>query len=484
MLVSCVYFDFGCESCDVQNNLFCLLFNVFFFYRGTPRQKTKPCPVSIAGLVELHNVVMKFKNTNENSLSKQNLAAHLISKDKFKKAWEGWPEYAKNYTARIGFIRTAPRLEPTVEGTEIVILNPGFLVKKREFTTTIKCSLVPNDDGSPFVTGYEAAWREYNSYSSGMAKITAEQLNKFCNLLIMEVKYLAGCDVEWKMSGESEGVGEASGGGSSQGKNSAVTLESLSILPGDVEFDHRIVSYPKFREAATDNLVLGAIAHLSLSELESDSRSTGPASSSASAEISLEAAAGAQRSPTPATPPTLATSSAPPPPPPPPPAAATAVSIDFSNIADWDHRSGNFPLTDEALQQMQFVEAPRPKHYYAAALLLFMRPNRTNREEIVFQNLMEMWPLWFDRVLNYDEISKKPPISYSRAEVNWCQVRLEILLKDIKNPDDRKKLGLPQLTLKKNNTNCDLERNTAKSRRNGSFSSCNSNKLPVFGSFK
>jgi hypothetical protein len=163
----------------------------------------------------------------------------------------------------------------------------------------------------------------------------------------------------------------------------------------------------------------------------------------------LEAAAGAERS-----------SSAPPPPPPPPPAAATAASIDFSDIANWDHRSGRFPLTDEVLRQMQFVEAPRPKHYYAAALLLFMRPKRTNREEIVFQNLMEMWRVWFDRELKYDQISIEPPNSYSPDEVNWCRVRLEVLSKDIKNPDDRKRLGLPQSTSKRGNDLKETQRRT------------------------
>ena len=238
-----MYFDFGCESCDVHNNLFCLLFNIFFFYRGTPRKGTRPCPVSIPGLLDLHNAIVKFRNAHEDSITKLNLTTHLTSKSEYKRAWDGWPEYAKNYTARIGFIKAAPRLEPTVEGTEYITLNPGFLVKKREHTTTIKCSLVPKEDGTPFVTGYEAAWKDYNSYASSMAKIGAEQVNKFCNLLVMEIQYLAGCDVEWKMSGEGEGVGEASGGGSSQGENSAVPSESLSILAGrtgDVEFDRFI----------------------------------------------------------------------------------------------------------------------------------------------------------------------------------------------------------------------------------------------------
>jgi hypothetical protein len=238
-----VYFDFGWESCHVHNNLFCLLFNLFFFYRGTPRKASKPCPVSIQGLLDLHNAVVKFRIRHEKSISKENLSAYLTNKTEYKKAWEGWPEYAKNYTARIDFIKAEPRLEPTVEGTEYITLNPGFLVKKKEHTTTIKCSLVPKEDGTPFVTGYEAAWKDYNSYVSSMAKISAEHVNKFCNLLVMEIQYLAGCDVEWNMSGEGEGVGEASGGGSSQGENSAVPSESLSILvrmTGDVEFDRFI----------------------------------------------------------------------------------------------------------------------------------------------------------------------------------------------------------------------------------------------------
>ena len=41
----------------------------FVFYRGTPRQKMKHCPVTIKGLLDLHNAVVKFKIQNEKSNS-------------------------------------------------------------------------------------------------------------------------------------------------------------------------------------------------------------------------------------------------------------------------------------------------------------------------------------------------------------------------------------------------------------------------------
>ena len=40
-LVSCVYFDFDCESCDVHNNLFCLLFTFFRLLQGHASTKNE-----------------------------------------------------------------------------------------------------------------------------------------------------------------------------------------------------------------------------------------------------------------------------------------------------------------------------------------------------------------------------------------------------------------------------------------------------------
>ena len=119
------------------------------------------------------------------------------------------------------------------------------------------------------------------------------------------------------------------------------------------------------------------------------------------------------------------------------------------DIARWDHRSGHFPLTDSALRRMKFT-AERPKYFYAAGLILFMRAPRTALEEEVFQTLSAKWIQWFDDALTYVYFKNKGPpvlgpLAYTEAEANWCSVRMEQMDKAIKEASDRERLGLPQL---------------------------------------
>ena len=128
-------------------------------------------------------------------------------------------------------------------------------------------------------------------------------------------------------------------------------------------------------------------------------------------------------------------------------AASQNHSDDLFDIAKWDHRSGTFPLTDRALQQMTFDETKRPKYYFAAALILFMRSSHTPKEEEVLQVLREKWRDWFGVELSYEALKAGPPqvgaCAYTPAERNWCEVRMEELDKAIKEDDTRVAMGLP-----------------------------------------
>jgi hypothetical protein len=98
---------------------------------------------------------------------------------------------------------------------------------------------------------------------------------------------------------------------------------------------------------------------------------------------------------------------------------------------------------------MAFPAHPKPKYYYAAALILFLRASRTESEETVLQALSQMWTVWFGEDLTFEVLRKGPPrkgpLMYTDEEINWCEVRLAVLDKDIKDPEDRDRLGLPPL---------------------------------------
>jgi hypothetical protein len=98
---------------------------------------------------------------------------------------------------------------------------------------------------------------------------------------------------------------------------------------------------------------------------------------------------------------------------------------------------------------MAFPAHPKPKYFYAAALILFLRASRTESEETVLQTLSQMWTVWFCEDLTFEVLRKgaprKGPLMYTDEEINWCEVRLAVLDKDIKDPDDRDRLGLPPL---------------------------------------
>jgi hypothetical protein len=123
----------------------------------------------------------------------------------------------------------------------------------------------------------------------------------------------------------------------------------------------------------------------------------------------------------------------------------------LADIKNWDHRSGQFPLTESAMAEMDFSRDFSPRYYWAAALLLFMRVPRTPKEDEVFQRLSEVWPDWHGgRDLNYAFLQEGPPKkgrnSYTEAEINWCEVRMKELDKGITNEDARAQLGLPNKT--------------------------------------
>jgi hypothetical protein len=333
---------------------------------------------------------MQFKLISQDGAS---LTDYL--KAKFQSEWPGWSEYAKKFAARLSIIQSNPRLEPEVEGEDLFSLNPPLLVRKSENASKMSCALLPTKDKEAEVTfaqQFESAHSVYGS--TNQSKITIEQLVNFHKLLVMEMQYLAGCCTKWKNSGTGAGgaatlpISSGVGGGAPDPQAPHGSLSLLSLLSHVADDD---------------------------SQRQDDEQ----------VRVSQIAAVG--------------------------PRTSSEGNSALNDIAKWDHRSGHFPLTESALDQMEFPEFPRPRYYYAAALILFMRASRTAKEEEVFVKLSERWPDWFGSVeLDYAYLDKGAPQkgrdAYTAAESNWCSVRMQILSQEIKDPSDRTRLGLPAAT--------------------------------------
>jgi hypothetical protein len=326
--------------------------------------------------------------------------------------WAGWQAYQKKNTGRLSEIKRSPRLEPVRDGDQVAPINPPLLLRairgsSKETCSEVNCALEPNKEIVSFADQFSTAHTLYNK--TILTKASVEAVVNFHRLLYMEIQFLMGCDVNWK---NATALG-ASDEMSSESPESA-SQQCLSLIS------------PVPKPAA-------------LAE-----------ASAATSSSSVAAAAPAAQAPAPAG----AAASAAPAAPAPPSTKSTSLPNSEKLLADiknWDHRSGQFPLTESAMAEMDFFRDFPPRYYWAAALLLFMRVPRTPKEDEVFQRLSEVWPDWHGgRDLNYAFLQEGPPKkgrnSYTEAEINWCEVRMKELDKGITNEDARAQLGLPNKT--------------------------------------
>jgi len=377
---------------------------------------------------------MKFKLEKRGD---GNLAEYINANSKYKDQWAGWIKYAKKHAARLLHMQASPRLEPVVEGEEQISINPPLLLRKGEYLTTMSCALAPNQEGVSFAEQYAAAVSTHGK--TNLSKTSIEQLVNFHRLIKMEILYLASCDTLWKNCAGGGGIPGGSNPG--DGAGGSVVGPSLSIL----SVNAAPTLSDRVSQDDTAALRLGLSLSSATAAAASSTHAAASPSRSATAAVAAPAASAAQAAAAQASDVTKA-------------AAASDADLqggsagdaqaDLSDIKRWDHRSGQFPLIDSALEQMTFPSHPRPRYYFAAALILFMRASRTEKEEKVFRELFERWPEWFGEELDYGTLNKGPPrkgpFAYTEAEINWCEVRLQVLDKDISDAADRVRLGLPK----------------------------------------
>ena len=343
-------------------------------------------------------------------------------------------------------MRAYPRLRPVQTGEDDFAMNPPLCLRKGELAVTINCALSPSRDGVSFADQYAAANSAYDKIV--LTKITFEGVVTLHRLLFMEIQYLASCCTRWRTEQGALQVADGAGGGSGSATG------SMSILPAPAAAISQAAAAAPAASAATATAAPDAAAASPASNVGppgAAAAANGPAVAPASgaSKDSPPGAAAAANGPAAApasgaskdSPPgaaEAATASAAAPAPaasnnlPPGQAALTDTSsalsggdddsagrgaddhgvFDFNDISKWDHRTGHFPLTDSALRQMSFPSypSPRPRYYYAAALILYMRTSRTAMEDEVFQKIKQLWEEeWFSEALCYEVLVKGPP---------------------------------------------------------------------------
>ena len=111
--------------------------------------------------------------------------------------------------------------------------------------------------------------------------------------------------------------------------------------------------------------------------------------------------------------------------------SGSAKNLDFSDIANWDYRTGFFPLTDasEALQQWfnlfpEDSDLAKPRYYFAVAILLYMRDPCTQEEEGAFERLNSSWQVWYDGdQISYEALLKGQPSAPPRYAYNDDEIK-------------------------------------------------------------
>ena len=190
------------------------------------RDDEAPCPVTIDGLLALNNALNRIK------LKVSSNVTTSLDCTEFHKHAGGWNEYSKKFMQRVSIMKAYPRLEPVTPEGDHFTTNPAYLMDKQKITS-FSCKLgdaVLDPHCSLTTHRFDALYEKRNLAAAAlnMKKVTSDQLTELQHLLRMDMQYLAGCSVEWRVDD----------GGAPAGKSAARAPQpksgpSLSILSGD-----------------------------------------------------------------------------------------------------------------------------------------------------------------------------------------------------------------------------------------------------------
>jgi hypothetical protein len=430
--------------------------HLFFLSLRTTIPPDAECPVDIKSLCNLHNIIGAHRlnpKAYEKGLNTE--FKKQVEEKAFGKQIENWNQYQKKYNSRLEFMKRTLRIDPVHQGNELVALSskdaligtlPDLsLGTKSDKCSSITCALLPERDvEGPPLQFHELYYKRNVAYkNSNLSKMTSDQMANLQLLVRMDIQYLSSVDVEWQEGGvASPEASHVESSGKSADGSGTVAVAAAAAAAGaggggvgggggggggsGGRTDQLILSIhaaPQSKNAAAGTIARNEdyLIRFALRKSKQD------LSISRNVEYRGDACC------------TRADPSLP---------ASSKEVFDFSDIVNWDHRRGWFPLTPEALPQMKFDHTEHtvaPKYVFPAAILLFFRTERNGEEEAAYQSLSDEWDFWFDYPLSYEFLKNDPPkrLGLNAEEINWCKVRLEALVQDIKSPSARERLGLP-----------------------------------------
>ena len=146
-----------------------------YIFRANPRSKEK-CPVSVQSLVALYNCVTKVLKDKETQNSETELWK-ITEVSRFKSSFN---PYQEQFEQRLLHLQSSPRVSAMQDSSQ-----KSFLYQKLE-------------DASRFLEDDIARYKALHvKYAKNKNPSSEEDLLELQELILLEIRFLAGCDVRW-----------------------------------------------------------------------------------------------------------------------------------------------------------------------------------------------------------------------------------------------------------------------------------------------
>ena len=372
------------------------------------------CPLTLQDLVIIHNTLVKMRATKTSGW-------HELSGYSNK-----FPQFLKQWPYRFKQIKAAFRIECVGGEDNADTIPPLFLQSwnkelslnaQNDFITDAfakTMQLAHMSAEQSFSDFYEATYRKLPTNMAKMKLNSADETQTLSMICILEYKFLAGCDKQWRErpAEPSNFLRDADEGADQEAARPSRNAPASPPRRG--------------RSAAGGAAGAASSSAGSKKNAEPGAAAPAPAGNGGSNAEPEDAAAAAAA-----------------------PAGERAeqdLRHDMYDIVSWGLNDDEFPLNQ--LDDMQF-DVARPlgeqRTYHAAAVLLFYR-RRTKEQEKVFRALSGVWGVARGTFVNHVLLGHPPtagPTMYTPKEIDWCKDARKALIAKM-DDELRRELEIPE----------------------------------------
>ena len=366
------------------------------------------CPLTLQDLVLIHNTCVKMRATNTSGWNE--LAGYH---NKF-------PQFLKHWPHRLRQIKAACRIE-CVDGEDADMIPPLFLQTwnkelslnaqddfiKDAFARTLQLAHMTADQS--FCDFYEATYKKLPTCKIKLT--TAEEVECLSMICILEYKFLAGCDKQWRERPAEPSSFLRDGDAGADKDASDAQSRAAPASP----------SHRRGRSAGAAEASSNAGSKRAAAEAAAAAAPPADKGCSKNAEGDAAAAPAGER-------------------------AEVHRRHYMDDIVNWGLNDDEFPLNQR--DDMKF-DPSRPlaeqRTFHAAGILLFYR-KRTKEQEKVFRELSGLWGEARASHICHAKLCAPPSAGatlYSPDEAKWCKEAQKALIAMM---DDalRKELEIPE----------------------------------------